>query len=160
MHHQYICPRQMIEIESNEFYAFEAWNCALRDGISHYAQCRWDSAQIFLGRAFEIAGVRLIADKNRYFSGLNLLKPYEFLFEVFVSEDAFLYASDYLYRAMALLQHSGRPLTPTEVFALRSYARRLHEKVLTAERQVLSHEAQKQLCQQCQQMSSLGQVLH
>lgn len=160
MSHQYICPRQVVEIEHNELSAFEAWTSAMNEGISHYALCRWDTAQILLGRAFEIASVRLLVDKNRYFTGLNLLKPYEFLFEVFVSEDEFLYATEYLCRAAALLQHTGRPLNPMEVFALRSYGLRLRKMVLVADRQSLSREVQAELCQRCEQVSRVGHYLH
>lgn len=160
MDHQYICSRQILEVEQNEFFAFEAWTSSMREGISHYAVCRWDTARVLLGRAFEIASVRMQVDRNRYFSGLSLLKPYEFLFEVFVSEDAFLYASDYLWRATVLLQHSGRSLTQTEMLALRSYALRLHQMVLAADPQALPQDIQIQLCQRCEQVGRLGQCLH
>lgn len=141
---QYICPKHAAEVQHNEFAAIKLWHEFMKRGAHDYSLCRWDKAHAFLETAFEIAALRVNNNSNAFFSGANLLEPFEFMFEMCLSNDDFNNATNHLIQAFSLIgAHSSQAIS-TEIFALQKYSLKLKDKI--EESTMLDQNKQRLMC--------------
>lgn len=130
MRHQHICPKHASEVQHNEVAALKLWQDYMNRGVHDYALCRWDNAQAFLETAFEIAAVRVNSNnKNAFFSGANLLRPFKFMFEMCISSHDFNNATNHLIQVFTLIGAHKHNAIRTELFLLQKYSLKLKEGI-------------------------------
>lgn len=102
MRSQYFCAYHSEKMKSCESEAIRQWSQLMQRGVKAYSECRIDAAQIYLGSAFDIAHLRSDCEKNGVFSEMHLLKPVEFLLQIYLMTDLFDEAYQVLHRISAV----------------------------------------------------------
>ena len=87
MQPQYFCVGHAAIMQRSEDEALKNWTMTMHRAISAYTCCQMDVARLNFGAAAEIASLRLACGNNAVFSGLQLLKPVEFLLELDLAEE-------------------------------------------------------------------------
>lgn len=80
----YFCAYHAERLKACESEAFRHWGEMMRRGVQAYAECRLDAAELYLGAALEIALLRRECCENGLFAALHILKPAQFLVELFL----------------------------------------------------------------------------
>jgi hypothetical protein len=89
MNSQYFCAHHASKIAQSETEAFRNWSQMMHRGTKAYVECRLDAAEIYLGSALDVVLLRCNCSHNELFSESHLIKPAEFLLEIFLMIDAF-----------------------------------------------------------------------
>ena len=89
---KYFCPYHMAKIKKSEHNAINAWTELMRRGGQAYAECRTESASIYLGAAIEVALLRIESHPNGCFHIEHTLKPLDMLLELYLVESSFDHA--------------------------------------------------------------------
>ncbi len=84
--HRHLCPAHAVKVRANEDDAYRYWTMMMQRGVAAYVQCRWDAADIYLGAAYEIAVLRLQVENNTQFDSSQLLRPLEFMLNMYRAE--------------------------------------------------------------------------
>lgn len=129
MNYQYICPKHAIEVQHDEAAAMELWEEFMNRGVRDYALCRWENAFAFLGTAFEVAAIRVGVKSNDYFCNNNLLRPFEFMFEMLISDNDYNNATNHLIHTFNLVGLKDTDYRGEETFELQGYSVKLIEKI-------------------------------
>ncbi len=92
----YFCAYHADNLRASETEAIKSWSSVMRRGMKAYCECRIDAAEIYLESALDIALIRSECSKNCIFDSMHLLKPIEFLTELYLTNEAFTQASKIL----------------------------------------------------------------
>ncbi len=153
MHYQHICASHATQIQLNEFSALELWNRSMHQGISTYAHCRWDCASQYLSAAMEIAIIRLSSTKNVQFNSLHLLKPVEFLLEIFIYQDAYKRAVELLEATAKIIDMHERENFNVVALALHRFGEKLQQSLESWQCVKERLPIKNQLLQRCHEVS-------
>lgn len=154
MQYHYICPKHAAEVQHNEVAAMELWQEFMSRGVRDYALCRWDNAYAFLGTAFEVAAIRSCNKRNTYFNGDNLLRPFEFMFEMLISDNDYHNAANHLVHTFNLIGLQNSYSIGQEVFELQCFSVKLKEKVMES---TMSVEDKNHLMTLCDDICFFGE---
>ena len=80
----YFCAYHAERLKACESEAFRHWGEMMRRGVQAYVECRMDAAGLYLGTALEIGLLRRECNENGVFAVLHILKPAQFLVELFL----------------------------------------------------------------------------
>lgn len=85
----YFCPYHVQKFHASEPEAFRCWSKKMHRGVSAFVESRRAEAIAYFGAALDLAFIRLGCDQNERFSGLNIVKPMEFIVEVLLAQVQF-----------------------------------------------------------------------
>lgn len=123
MNFTYLCIYHIERLQACEAEAWRTWSQMMQRGVKAYADCRTEAAHIYLNTALEVALLRnACCETNVSFGELELLKPAEFLIQLYVIEDAFDSALDVLAR-ISSAESSGNFGTAVRKFLALQYKR-------------------------------------
>lgn len=95
---KYFCIYQKERLQASEVYAFGLWSEVMKRGTKAYLECRSEAVRIYMGAAVDICLLRLGCPKAKIFEASHLIKPIEFLIQVYILTDEFNLALDLLQR--------------------------------------------------------------
>lgn len=87
MRSKYFCAYHSEKMETYEAEAYRYWMEVMRRGIQAYTKCRSESAHIYLQTAMDIGLLRQQCKKNDMFEELHIIKPAEFLIQLYIADD-------------------------------------------------------------------------
>ena len=89
MRSKYFCAYHSEKMKTYETEAYRYWMEVMRRGVQSYAKCRSESAHIYLHTAVDIGLLRQGCKRNGVFEELHIIKPAEFLIQLFIADDNF-----------------------------------------------------------------------
>ncbi|MDZ7923833.1 MAG: hypothetical protein U5M23_07170 [Marinagarivorans sp.] len=101
---QYFCAYHVNKFVVSEIEAFRNWSQMMQRGVKAYVECRVEAAEIYLGSSLDIALLRCSCTGNKIFSEEQLLKPAEFILQIYLMTDAFHKAQQTLDRISGCCQ--------------------------------------------------------
>ena len=87
MQPKHICCSHALIIQHDEKQAFHHWQSTMSSGVQAFIQCRMEDAKNYFNAALEIAFLRSGCVSNEFFVVAQLVKPAEFLVEVYLCEE-------------------------------------------------------------------------
>lgn len=118
----YLCAYHTVRMRSNESEALRAWSALMQRGVRAYVECRVEASNIYLSAAMDIAFLRLGLNNNAAFSHTHLLKPAEFIVQLFLVDNAFDSARNLLKKIEILSQtNSNLDSSETDAFLESQY---------------------------------------
>lgn len=154
MQHHYICPKHAEEVQHNEVAAMELWEEFMNRGVQDYSLCRWDNAYAFLGTAFEVAAIRAGSKNNDFFRGDNLLRPFEFMFEMLISDANYSNATNHLIHTFNLIGIQNSYYIGEEIFELQCHSAKLKGRIAESD---LPVKEKHNLMRACDEISFYGE---
>ena len=129
MQYKHLCISHALQIQFNEAQALEIWDGFMRQGIASYAHCQWNCSVNYLSAALEVASLRAETCKNQQFTGLHLLKPFEFILDIFISQKEFTQALTLIKKVRVLIESQEVSAEKPLQALLQRYTQKLIEAV-------------------------------
>jgi len=107
----YLCPNHIAQLQISEKRAMSYWVEIMRRGVKAYSQCRVEASELYLSAAIEIYLLRSACNENSFFSGCHLLKPLDFVLELFIQNQAFDKASKLLGKIESFVEQNNVELS-------------------------------------------------
>lgn len=150
MQYKHLCTLHALQIQFSEAQALEVWDGFMRQGIASYAHCQWKCSVNYLSAALEVASLRAETCKNLHFTGLHLLKPFEFILDIFISQKELTKALRLIQKVSVLVQSQDSTASKPLHILLQRYTQKLIEAAQQDFDLQLQSDNQHDLLAQCQ----------
>ncbi|VUD47676.1 hypothetical protein TDB9533_01075 [Thalassocella blandensis] len=128
MQPRHLCCSHVLLIQHDENQAFHHWQSTMNSGVQAFVQCRMEEAKNYLNAALEIAMLRFACPANQSFSALQLIKPSEFLCEIYLCEENVTNASMVLSAVNELIHTRDVPCDQCDLSVLESMETKIQNK--------------------------------
>lgn len=89
MKSNYFCAFHTRNIQTNETEAMGSWISLMRRGSKAFSECRVDASRLYFEASLDIALLRMEQPSNYFFTLLQILKPTDFLMDIYMADESF-----------------------------------------------------------------------
>jgi len=107
----FFCLAHESRLRISESTALTTWNEHWERAGSAYTACRIQAAYTYFGCALEIALIRFECAENYYFTAQHIVKPFEFLVTLHLSEENFSEARMIITKAKLCMEKNNAAFT-------------------------------------------------
>lgn len=125
---RHLCCSHALLIQNDEQQAYHHWQSTMHSGIQAFVQCRMEEAKNYLSAALEIAMIRFSGGDNESFTVLQLIKPSEFLCQIYLCEENTAGASMVLRAIREIITSRDLPCDESDNAVLENIASKIDQK--------------------------------